>query len=319
MKIRSAQLRWALLGTMFLLSAACVPPMRPRFSPPPAGRPSGAIVQDCADCPEMVIVPAGRFTIGSPADEPGRAADEGPLRELTIPRAFAMSRTEVTRAQYQAFLAASGQKVEGGCITDRRKPFDWQADEATDFNDPGYVQDEQHPAVCVSWFDAKAFADWLSRKTGGLYRLPTEAEWEYAARAGTATAYYWGPDVDEGCRFMNGTDLTARAKYPLIEHMKCHDHYLNTAPVASFLPNAFGLYDMTGNVGEWTLDCATPDYSRLAGAGPATAVADCSKRMVRGGSWGTIPRQQRSAERIRYAPDARDDSLGIRVVKDLPR
>lgn len=298
-----------------LLTAACSAPAQQGLRPGP-GAAADRTFKDCADCPEMVVIPAGAFLIGSPAGEAGRAADEGPQREVHFAAPFAMARTEVTRLQYQAFLAETGRAVRGGCITDRRKPFDWESDEQTDFNDPGYRQGDDEPAVCVNWFEATAFVDWLNRRTRGGYRLPTEAEWEYAARAGTTTAYFWGPLVDEGCRYMNGTDQTARDKYPLIEHMACRDGFLNTAPVASFLPNKFGLYDMTGNVGEWTLDCATSDYSGLRGPAPATD-GDCSKRMVRGGSWGTIPRQQRSAERIRYAPDARDDSLGFRVMKDL--
>lgn len=266
----------------------------------------------------MVIIPPGRFRMGSPVDEAGRARDEGPAREVSIKSAFAMSRHEVTLGQFRAFLRATGYPVGGDCITDRRKPFDWRPDEKTNLNDPGYRQGKDHPVVCVSWHDAQAYIAWLNERTGGGYRLPSEAEWEYAVRAGTSGAYFWGSDVDAGCAFMNGTDETARDKYPQIEFMRCRDGSLNTAPVGSYRPNKFGLFDMTGNVGEWIGGCATADYSTLREDGTDER-GDCSKRMVRGGSWGTIPRQQRSAERIRYAPDARDDSIGIRLVRTLDR
>lgn len=275
----------------------------------------GEIFRDCADCPEMIVLPAGRFRIGSlPEQEPERGQDEAPVQEVTIPASFAMSRYEVTRGQYKIFLAETGYPVGGNCITDRRNPYDWKPDPETNLHDPGFVQADDHPVVCVNAIEAEAYAAWLSKRTGMQYRLPTEVEWEYAARGGTTTAYFWGDNVDDGCSYMNGTDETAFAKYPKIPHMRCSDGALNTAPVGSYRANGFGLYDITGNVGEWTSSCATPDYAHLANSG---SVADCTRRMVRGGSWGTIPRQQRVAERIRYAITDRDDSLGIRLARDL--
>ena len=265
----------------------------------------------------MIVVPAGSFTIGSPPGETGRADDEGPGRTVRIAHPFAASRFEITRGQYAEFARATRTPVGGGCITDRRRPGDWQPDEASDFRDPGFAQTDKHPVICVTWDEARAYIAWLNRRTSGGYRLPTEAEWEYLARAGSITAYPWGPSADTGCAFMNGTDATARAKYPAIETVACNDGALNTAPVGSYRPNAFGLHDMIGNTGEWIEDCVTPSYAELPGDGRA-AKGDCARRMVRGGSWGTIPRQLRSAERIRYVPSTRDDSIGIRVVKDLP-
>ena len=278
----------------------------------------GARFRECADCPEMVVLPVRSFRMGSPDGEAGRASDEGPVREVTINRAFAIARHEITLKQYKAFLDATGHPVGGDCITDRRNPFDWRPDATTTVLDPGYVQADDHPSVCVSWYDAEAFIGWLNTRTGGGYRMPSEAEWEYAARAGADTPYYWGSDVNAGCDYMNGTDEVAREKYPKTEFMRCRDGALNTAPIGSYRPNAFDLYDMTGNVGEWTASCATSDYSQL-GPNGEDGPGDCTKRMVRGGSWGTIPRQQRLAERIRYAPTDRDDSIGIRVVRELDR
>ena len=278
--------------------------------------------QDCDACPEMVIVPQGRFLIGSPEMEPGRGKDEGPQKEIVFAEPFAVSRFEVTRAQYQAFLRSTGHKISGGCITDRRKPGTWAADDQTNVNDPGFEQAANHPAACVSWNDAMAYVGWLNRQAGGGYRLLTEAEWEYVARAGSTTAYPWGASIHDGCRFMNGYDQMILAKKgnlyegEAVPYATCSDGFVNTAPVGSFKANAFGIYDMLGNMGEWTADCATPSYAGMHQDG-VSEDGDCSKRMVRGGSWGSQPRQLRSAERYRYSPTDVDDSIGIRVAKSL--
>lgn len=284
----------------------------------------GSAFRDCADCPEMIVLPAGGFTIGSPPDESGRGSDEGPQAEVRIPGPFALSKFEVTRGQYEAFIAATGHPIGGDCITDRRERGDWQPDAATTLRDPGYAQADDHPVVCVSWNDAAAYVAWLNRTTPGGYRLPTEAEWEYAARAGTQSAYPWEGGREAACRHMNGTDLTFRGKYPEIrilpegENSDCDDGALNTAPIGSYLANGFGLHDMSGNVAEWTQDCESPDYSALPRDGSAVG-GSCARRMVRGGSWGTYMRQLRVAERLRYADEARDDSIGIRLAMSLPR
>ena len=207
-------------------------------------------------------------------------------------------------------------------MTDRRNPGHWAADAQTNFHDPGFEQAEDHPAACVSWNDAIAYVNWLNARAGGGYRLLKEAEWEYVARAGSITAYPWGANIDGGCGHMNGYDKVILEKKGNlykdedIPFAACSDGYLNTAPVGSFKPNAFGIYDMIGNLGEWVQDCATGSYSDL-GADGSPNNGDCSKRMVRGGSWGTQPRQLRSAERIRYMPTDVDDSIGIRVAKSL--
>ncbi len=304
-----------MLAWLILLAAACAVPAEPPEASAPAE--AGDRFLDCDVCPEMVVVPAGSFTIGSPSGEAGRGEDEAPQREIRFDRPFAVGRYEVTRGQYEAFLKDSGHPVSGNCVTDRRKPGHWAPDAATNFHDPGFGQTANHPAACVSWNDAVAYVAWLNRRTRGGYRLLTEGEWEYAARAGSATAYPWGPGIDDGCAHMNGYDrVILQAKGNLYEgetvaFADCSDGYLNTAPVGSFRPNAFGIHDMIGNVGEWVTDCATTSYA-------SETVPDCSKRMVRGGSWGTQPRQLRSAERIRYRPTDVDDSIGIRVAKSLP-
>ena len=282
----------------------------------------GERLWECAMCPEMIVAPPGSVTLGSPEDEPGRGADEGPQRRIRIDRDIAVSRFEVTRAEYEAFIAATEYPVRGNCITDRVQRGNWVPNADTSFRDPGYAQTGTHPVACVSWNDAQAYVAWLNRQTSGGYRLLSEVEWEYLARAGSTTAYPWGADVDSGCAHMNGSDTTLRANYPEPailppgQNAACTDRALNTAPVGSYRANAFGLHDMIGNVSEWVEDCATDSYSSVpADGGPAQG--DCARHMVRGGSWGTYARQLRSAERFRYAPGDRDDSIGIRVAKTI--
>jgi formylglycine-generating enzyme required for sulfatase activity len=283
---------------------------------------AGTKFRDCDACPEMIVVPAGSFTIGSPADEAGRRDDEGPQKEIRIADPFAVSRFEVTRRQYDAFLRATGHAVSGNCMTDRRKPGTWALDAETNVHDPGFPQTGDHPAACVSWDDAKAYVAWLNARTGGGYRLLTEAEWEYAARAGSTAAYPWGASIHDGCGHMNGFDAAIVKKKgdlykgEAVSFANCSDGYVNTSPVGSYAPNGFGIYDMIGNLGEWVEDCSTQSYASMRPDGTQES-GDCSKRIVRGGSWGTQPRQLRSAERIRYSPDAIDDSIGIRVAKTL--
>ena len=281
----------------------------------------GSTFRECRECPEMIVVPAGSFVMGSPADEPGRGADEGPQRRVDIPRPFAVGRFEIRRGQYEAFLKATSHPVSGNCITDRRKAGDWQPDPKTNLRDPGFPQTDKHPVTCISWNDAKAYVAWLNSRTRSGYRLLSEAEWEYLARAGSATAYPWGDKASEGCAFMNGTDRTFRAKYAFLSYVDhsaaCDDGALNTAPVGSHRANAFGIHDMIGNVSEWVEDCSASSYEGL-GSTPAPRPGPCAKRVVRGGSWGTIARQLRSAERLNYAPTDVDDSIGIRVARDLP-
>lgn len=278
---------------------------------------AGAEIRDCRECPAMVVVPAGAFTIGSPDDEPGRGKDEGPRRRITFSRPFAVSRHEVTLAQYDAFLRETGHPVSGGCLTDRIKTGDWQYDAATTLRDPGFAQTPDHPVACVSWNDAQAYVAWLNRRTGGGYRLPSEAEWEYVARAGATTVYPWGDDVNDGCAHENLTDATFRRKYPQSGAAACDDGALNTSPVGAYRPNAFGLHDVTGNLGEWVEDCASQSYEQLPADGSPDRSGDCARHVVRGGSWGTLPKDSRSANRIRYPAVHTDDSVGIRLVKDL--
>lgn len=289
--------------------------------------PTPRVMKDCTFCPELVSLPGGSFQMGSAATEPGRYPNEGPQTLVSV-AAFAIGRTEVTRSQFAAFVTDTGHPMSGGCYT----PGDLadllsDLDPAAFWREPGFEQNEAHPVVCVSWDDAVAYAAWLTRKTGHNYRLPTEAEWEYAARAGTTTAYYWGEDGARECAHVNGGDLTLGRQLPawalatrkaregglpqsvLID---CEDGSAFTAAAGSYKPNAFGLHDMAGNVWEWVVACGDAPGLTEDSAVPAP---NCKRRRTRGGSWGDWPIDLRSAVRKRLEPDRRRNDTGFRIVR----
>jgi formylglycine-generating enzyme required for sulfatase activity len=278
------------------------------------------VFRECEKCPEMVMVPAGEVLMGSDRDDIDggiAAANEGPQHKAVIRQAIAVGRFEVTRDQYAAFVTSSGYKAGDLCVTfENNKPQE-RADRS--FLNPGYAQDGNHPAVCVSWVNAKAYVDWLSRSTGKSYRLLSEAEFEYAARAGGSSRYGFGNDPGELCKFANGADQSAKAAgLPAnAPYMNCKDGYPFTAPVGSFAPNAFGLYDLIGNVWEWTEDCFYGDYAtaRLESASRSTEV--CGSRTLRGGDWFSTEQSLRPAVRAKADPDAHNDDIGFRVVRTL--
>ncbi|MEQ1493862.1 MAG: SUMF1/EgtB/PvdO family nonheme iron enzyme, partial [Terricaulis sp.] len=216
--------------------------------PAPQDAGPGQTFRDCADCPEMVVIPAGSFTMGSPASEPTRSADEGLQRRITFATNFAVGRFEVTRGQYAAFTRATGRAASNNCYTDRDNNGSWEQDANGTWRDPGYAQGEDHPVVCVSWDDAQAFVQWLNSQTRGGYRLLSEAEWEYAARAGASSAYPWGASASH--EYANyGADACCSGL------VSGRDQWVNTSPAGQFPANAFGVSDMNGNVWEWTQDC----------------------------------------------------------------
>lgn len=271
---------------------------------------------DCADCPEMVVVPAGSFTMGSPATEAGRYPVEGPQRQITLARPFAVGRFEITRAQYAAFSSASGRAARGNC-----SPIGLGLTRGS-WKDPGFRQDGDHPVVCVSWEDAQAYVAWLNSQTSGGYRLLTEAEWEYAARAGSTSRYPWGSRANLGCTYMNGADVTFREWEPDRTIVTCNDDALHTAAVGSYRPNAFGISDMIGNVMELTSDCYEIGIrllDQVPADGRARTSADCGQYVIRGGSWGDGPRVLRSAFRdvVFTGPTETFASVGFRVAKTL--
>jgi len=284
-------------------------------------------LRDCADCPEMVTVTSGVAILGATTADRHRRPDELPERTFTIREPFAVSRYEITRDQYEAFVRATGRRVEGDCLSDRRQRGNWVYDAETTFRDPGFSQTGNHPVACVNWDEAQAYVDWLNTQTRGGYRLLTEVEWEYVARGGEANAAYpWGDDPAKGCPFANGLDQTAVATYKITDTseykdydpLTCTDGWLNTTPVGSLKPNAFGVYDMIGNVSEWIEDCHAPSHDAVSEAGaPPVVEGACEKRIAKGGSWGTLGHNLRTAERFPYLPAHRDDSIGIRVAKTL--
>lgn len=287
--------------------------------------PAGTTFRECGDCPEMVVLPPASFVMGSPANEVGHDEDEGPQRMVTIAGPFAAGRHEVTRGQFAAFVAASGYQSQGGNC------WYWNTDEGKYKNDdtsrswrnPGFLQNDGHPVVCVSWTDAKAYADWLAIKTGKPYRLLSEAEWEYAARAGSGAARPWGDDPNQACRHANVGDLTRNRivlpgkgmQYAAVHD--CDDGSAYTANVGSYQPNAFGLYDMIGNVWEWTADCWNPSYVAAPSDGSVWFTGDCALRVSRGASWSYYPRGARSAARSRGTTGYRISGLGFRLARTL--
>jgi formylglycine-generating enzyme required for sulfatase activity len=235
----------------------------------------GDTFKDCEVCPEMTVVPAGSFMMGAGPEEHDREPDEGPQHRVVVARPFAVGRFEVTFAEWDACVAARA------CM---HRP-----------KDDGQSPDKR-PVMNVSWDDVtKEYLPWLSRKAGKAYRLLTEAEWEYAARAGATTRYAFGDAITKG------QALYGRSR---------------TAEVGSFPPNAFGLHDMHGNVSEWVQDCWNATYNGAPADGSAWTDGDCSRRVLRGGSWFVIAQALRSANRLKAASGSRD-SWGFRVARTL--
>jgi len=274
-------------------AAVQAPPANTDGGPGPPLRP-GDTFRDCDDCPEMVVLPAGSFVMGSPAGEEGRDSDEGPLRTVQIGYQFAVGKYEVTWAQWEACVA------DGGC--DNAGPLGAGGDN-------GWGRGNR-PVINVSWNDAEAYAQWLSRTTGERYRLLSEAEWEYAARGVTtptaaSTRFSWG-DGDPVC--------TRGARNGAV-FRPCEGR--GTEPVGFSAANAFGLHDMHGNVWEWTQDCYVDSYSGAPTDGSARIVSECSRRVLRGGSWNGYPQNLRSADRNWLNPTYRVNYIGFRVARTL--
>lgn len=260
-----------------------------------AAAPSSA----CAPCPEMATIPAGSFKMG---DVNGVGEyDEVPVRTVTFARPFEMARREVTVREFRAFVEATGYDSGSSCWTHERQRTTERRGRT--WRNPGFRQGDDHPVTCLNWDDAQAYIAWLNAETGRTFRLPTEAEWEYAARAGTKTEYFWGDDIADGCGSANVADQSVRGVIVNVPLAPCSDGFAYTSPVASFAPNAFGLYDMLGNVFEWVEDCYQPRYDRAPSDGSAIGAWACDdprlkgRRATRGGSWYSRPIYVRSADR----------------------
>jgi formylglycine-generating enzyme required for sulfatase activity len=255
---------------------ASTPPAPP--PPEPSGQASakpGDTFRDCADCGEVVVVPAGSFQMGSASEF------ENPVHNVKIEKPFAIGRHEVTFDEWDQCVE------EGGC-KHRPDDRDWGRGD--------------RPVINVSWLDAKAFVAWLSQKTGKTYRLPSEAEWEYAARGGASTPYWWGRDV--GARQANCRECKA-------------DNPQQTLPVGSFKPNPFGLFDTAGNAAEWVEDCWNDNYRGAPVNGTAWQTGQCRLRVLRGGAYDSQARYLRSQSRFRYDSDVRFSANGFRVLREL--
>jgi formylglycine-generating enzyme required for sulfatase activity len=281
---------------------------------PPAA--PSASFKDCEYCPTMVVVPAGEFDMGSPDGESDRP--ETPIRHVKIAYRFAVGQTAVTQAQFARFIDATQYKTEKGCGIIGAGGYHLDGD--ADWRNPGYGRPprDDEPVVCVSWLDAKAYASWLSRQTRHRYRLLSESEWEYVARAGTSTSYVWGVSPDGACKYANFYDQSALKLNMPYAAANCSDGYEGVAPVASFPPNAFGVYDMIGNVWQWVEDCYLYEYPAWPVDGaPVEVLSACPLRSIRGGSWGTRVDRLRPSWRGRDPEYRMNILFGFRIARDL--
>mgnify|MGYP001576003352 CR=1 FL=1 len=274
--------------------------------------------RDCANCPELVVIPPGSVTVGLPENEAERNNGQGPQVSLSISAAIGLGKYEVTRAQFARFVRESGHAASGGCFVWNGGKY--EQDASRDWRNPGFAQTDKDPVVCVNWNDAKAYTGWLTKKTGRRYRLPTELEWEYAARAGDRTSRPWGDgdNANGACRYANVADATAKRVVPGTASWtfhECNDNRAYTAPAGRYRPNAFGLYDMLGNAWEWTEDCLKEEFAGTPSGNGDPPNGECSRRALRGGAWVDSPAFVRYDFRFFIASDDRDFYAGFRVVR----
>ena len=252
-------------------------------------RQPGARLRDCETCPELVVVPSGSFMMGSPESEWGRFNNEGPQRRVTMTEAFAVGVYEVTFGEWDACVKA------GGCNGYEPSGEGWGRG--------------GRPVINVSWEDARAYVKWLSQRTGKRYRLLSESEWEYVARAGSMEPFHTGATIsaeqanyDSSYTYGSGQKGRYRGR---------------TVQVGTFSPNAFGLHEVHGNVWEWTQDCWNEDYTGAPTDSRAWETGECKQRVLRGGSWGDVPWLLRSADRGKNEPGIRDPKIGFRIARTL--
>jgi formylglycine-generating enzyme required for sulfatase activity len=268
---------------------------------------AGERFKDCVDCPEMVIVPAGTFTMGSPPNEPERAGERENQVQVTIARPFAIGAFAVTRGEFAAFVAATGHKLDEGCYFWTGTTWEERTDRS--WQSPGFAQDDHHPVTCIDLNAAKVYAAWLSIKTGKSYRLPSETEREYATRGGTTTPFWWGSSISSDLANYNGTLAHAQGSKG--------EWRQRTVRVDSFRPNAWGLYNVHGNVWDWTDDCWNESNAGNPADGSARTSGDCVWRVARGGAWNYSPNYLRAAFRYWNLPHNRSGAQGMRVVRML--
>ena len=318
-----------------LIVAVALPNTRPCIKPG-----SGESFKDCSDCPDMVAVPAGSFLMGSSGSEEGREENEGPQHNVTIAKPFAVGRTHVMQGEFAQFVKAASYKKQGGCYTcagtktadgygtynqpplpdgtyTRPRiytPYDVPRSDARSYGSSNgepdiYYHGDDLPVVSVSWDDAQAYVKWLSGKTGKTYRLLSESEFEYAARAGTTTPFWWGESISTDQANYNGNGTyggSAKGQYRA-----------KSVPVKSFQPNPWGLYQVLGNVRTWVEDCWLDNYKDAPTDGSAAIRGDCSVRVARGGAWDDFPGFLRAAHRTKFAAKASHNVGGLRVARTL--
>ena len=268
--------------------------------------------------PKMVLIQNGCYQMGSPASEAGRSNNEKQHR-VCVDDVLAAT-NETTVAQFRVFVQATNYHSdaerdaggEQGCNSIKNGDLVWL--EGRSWRNPGFDQSDREPVVCVSWNDAVAFTEWLADQTGKPYRLPTEAEWEYAARAGTTTASYWGDSSAVACRNGNVADEAYKVYNEFAGH-SCDDGIVHTAQVGSYAPNDYGLYDVLGNAWEWT--CSEYDIMGYDGSESRCEKGQSAQRAIRGGGYNWLPGRVRSAMRNRNDPDDRYNDLGFRVFQDV--
>jgi formylglycine-generating enzyme required for sulfatase activity/predicted Ser/Thr protein kinase len=274
----------------------------------------GEVFRDCPTCPLMKALPQGRFEQGSPPSRADASPLEQPQHQVSITYPFGMGVYEITVGEFKEFADATQHRSAGCQMYDGK----WQDSSELNWNNAGFTQTATHPVACVSWRDARDFAAWLSKKTGRKYRLPSESEWEYAARAGSVAPRPWKDNIENACSSANVADQSAAQQYPGWKVHPCSDGYVYTAPVGSFQPNAFGLYDMLGNVFEWVQDCWHADYRGAPTNGTAwNNNGDCARRGLRGGSWFTAPSLVSTSARNRFEDTYRSNSVGFRLVREI--
>ncbi len=257
----------------------------------------GSLFKDCKDCPEMVVLPAGSFTMGTPDDEVGRQPDEGPLHTVTFAKPFAISKFQVLAKELQAWQREAKVTLPDG---------DDRPGRLCSNGKPSYPQGPEQPAVCISYDEVKAYVAWLSKKTGKHYRMLSESEREYAARAGSEGPFPF--PFDEG------------KEYSIAQHANTYgaaDGYNFTSPAGTFPANAFGVYDMHGNVYEWVADCLHDSYVGAPTDGSPWMEETCEVVQIRGNDWGEAPIFSRSGNRNALVTTERGDWIGFRVAREL--
>jgi formylglycine-generating enzyme required for sulfatase activity len=267
---------------------------------------------------EFVDIPGGTYQMGCSPGDSECEDDERPAHTVSI-KPFRMGKYEVTVGQFRRFVEGAGYRTDaerGGNCWAVQADSQWAEQAGRDWRNPGFPQTDRHPVMCVSWNDAEAYVQWLSRQGVGRYRLPSESEWEYAARAGGSKRHSFGDGEGMLCQYGNIADRTAQQRFKNWIFASCDDGALYTAPVGGYRPNRFGLHDMQGNVWEWAADCYHDSHAGAPSDGAAWTAGDCADRVFRGGSWDGAPWDVRASYRSGLTSVTRNAVVGFRLLQD---